>query len=164
MWFLCSTCNSSFTKRTNLKRHIRSNHMSVRYTCDLCNDQYKRKDYLSRHMKSIHSSRTSIQAAPYSAIPNQDTEFNPESDFDLDLWIIPQVHQRLKDQLLKTIPSSRMFARPGAHALKQRDENFLGRLIWHISTPALHPSSKGTNVSKRNHSCSLQEYHLTSHM
>ena len=59
----------------------------MRYKCDLCNEEYKRKDYLSRHMKSVHSSRTSTQAAPSSAIPNQDTEFNPESDFDLDMFV-----------------------------------------------------------------------------
>ena len=86
---MCSTCHSSFTKRTNLKRHIRSSHMNVKYKCNICKEEYKRKDYLPRHIKSAHPMPTSTQMPSVTTPVNQDMDFNPDTDFDLDLFENP---------------------------------------------------------------------------
>ena len=63
--------------------------MNVRYKCNLCNEQYKRKDYLARHMKLAHPKPTSTYMPPVTTAVNQDMDFNPNTDFDLDIFENP---------------------------------------------------------------------------
>ena len=48
---ICIICSSSFSKKTNLNRHISQYHNSKKlFYCDECNLRYSRKKHLSRHL------------------------------------------------------------------------------------------------------------------
>ena len=90
MWFLCSTCHSSFTKRANLKRHIKSAHLNVRFICDVCQSEFKRKEYLTRHMRSAHPCVTDVtQPEHKNLLPPSTSHWDPTSDFNLDNFSFP---------------------------------------------------------------------------
>ena len=90
MWFLCSTCHSSFTKRANLKRHIKSVHLNVRFICDVCKSEFKRKEYLTRHMRSAHPTPSDRNQPQHQENCTPSTSnWDPTTDFNLDNFIIP---------------------------------------------------------------------------
>ena len=90
MWFLCSTCHSSFTKRANLKRHIKSAHLNVRFICDVCQSEFKRKEYLTRHMRSAHPCVTDVTQPEHKNLLSPSTShWDPTSDFNLDTSHFP---------------------------------------------------------------------------
>ena len=85
MWFLCSTCHSSFTKRANLKRHIKSAHLNVRFICDVCKSEFKRMEYLTRHMRSAHPTPSNSNQPQHQENSSSSTsDWNPTTDFNLD--------------------------------------------------------------------------------
>ena len=46
----CSTCGMRFSRKSNLKRHILSMHIShQRYTCDTCGKKFQRQDIFNNH-------------------------------------------------------------------------------------------------------------------
>ena len=78
-----------------------------------------KKEYLTRHMKSAHPSKRSTQAVPSAVIPNQDTGFNPESNFDLNMFVDRTSSEAAPEgAVTKAVPSSLMRARTEAHALR----------------------------------------------
>ena len=85
MWFLCSTCHKTFTKRNNLKRHIRSIHLNITFNCDKCGHSFKRKEYLSRHLKACPRDSAS---ATNQVTPVASTSQWTADDFDLDSFVI----------------------------------------------------------------------------
>ncbi|KAA8495469.1 Hypermethylated in cancer 1 protein [Porphyridium purpureum] len=53
--FECSLCESRFTQKYNLTKHVRSVHDCVRrFACDLCASRFKQKDHLRKHMAGVH--------------------------------------------------------------------------------------------------------------
>ena len=55
MWRLCHICHTKFTKISNLKRHLRTEHLRLRFNCPQCDKQFKRKEYLRKHQARTHS-------------------------------------------------------------------------------------------------------------
>jgi hypothetical protein len=49
--YFCSDCNKCYTQRKNLKQHIDSFHLKIRYKCCICNFKTGRKYYLKLHME-----------------------------------------------------------------------------------------------------------------
>ena len=92
MWFLCSICHCSFIKRANLRRHIKSAHLNVRFICDIYNSEYKRKEYLTRHMSSSHLTLgESMKPSNQKACIPTTSHWDPTSDFNLDCFITSSV-------------------------------------------------------------------------
>ena len=52
--FFCEICNSSFSRKDILKRHIKSIHEKVEYFCTHCSYVTNRKDHLKRHLNEVH--------------------------------------------------------------------------------------------------------------
>ena len=54
----CSECESTFTQKSDLNRHMLSVHstsnVGEKYECNICKKEFKRKDKLMRH-KEIHA-------------------------------------------------------------------------------------------------------------
>ena len=76
------------TKRSNSKRHIKSEHLGQRFNCPECPEQFKRKEYLRKHQKKYHQS-ASGEVDPNLSVPVS----IPLTDFqaavnDLDLGLL----------------------------------------------------------------------------
>ena len=54
MAFTCNYCNSNFTEKSAMKRHIKSKHEVVNFRCERCEFTTNRKDKLTTHTKSKH--------------------------------------------------------------------------------------------------------------
>ena len=55
MPFQCDECNSTFSLRQTLNRHIRSKHqLSEEFQCEHCEYKCNRKDNLARHFVKAH--------------------------------------------------------------------------------------------------------------
>lgn len=54
--FPCATCNSSFTRRDNLKKHVLSIHENMKDKCKFCGNKY-RKDKLKEHISAVHEGK-----------------------------------------------------------------------------------------------------------
>ena len=52
--FICTACDSSFTLRDSLKRHIGSVHLSLRYTCKICKKCFGSNITIAKHIKLLH--------------------------------------------------------------------------------------------------------------
>ena len=52
--FNCNKCDFQSTQQAALKSHFESKHEGVRYPCDHCNYQATQKDYLKLHIQSKH--------------------------------------------------------------------------------------------------------------
>lgn len=51
--FFCGICNSGFSKKKDLDRHVMSIHTNIKqFTCDICSKSYNRRDKLMRHKKT----------------------------------------------------------------------------------------------------------------
>ena len=50
----CNQCAKSFSERGTLKRHIKSAHENVRYNCDKCDKSFAQNGDLNRHIKFVH--------------------------------------------------------------------------------------------------------------
>ena len=48
----CNVCNKSFTRRTNLRRHLMTHHIKVEYKCDKCQISYQSKDIFDIHVST----------------------------------------------------------------------------------------------------------------
>mmetsp|Transcript_13951 Transcript_13951/g.23812 ORF Transcript_13951/g.23812 Transcript_13951/m.23812 type:complete len:605 (+) Transcript_13951:387-2201(+) len=52
----CKLCGSSFTRKYDLKRHIKTSHLDQRdYACEACGRKFKRQQHLNVHEKLIHA-------------------------------------------------------------------------------------------------------------
>jgi len=52
--FSCQECGREFTKKYNLKVHIRSNHSEETFDCDMCPKKFKHKHTLQKHKTKHH--------------------------------------------------------------------------------------------------------------
>lgn len=53
--FLCETCNSTFSSRSKLQRHIDGVHKQPKHKCNVCQKLFKRSDTLQRHVRNVHN-------------------------------------------------------------------------------------------------------------
>ena len=53
-------CQSTFTQKNNLSRHIKSVHFKETYQCKICDYQATEKNSLSRHVKNVHQKSENI--------------------------------------------------------------------------------------------------------
>jgi len=59
----CSTCNATFLKRYNLKRHIEQVHEDKRpYECTECDKKFKKRDHLKSHFSRAHGDKDYVQS------------------------------------------------------------------------------------------------------
>ena len=54
MTFICEYCDTNFSQKGNLKRHINSIHEVVNFSCESCEFTTTRKDKLREHINSKH--------------------------------------------------------------------------------------------------------------
>ena len=54
MTFICKYCDTNFSQKGNLKRHIKSIHEVVNFSCESCEFTTTRKDKLREHINSKH--------------------------------------------------------------------------------------------------------------
>ena len=50
----CKSCGYQTPVKTNIRRHIEANHVSVQYTCKICNTQHPTKTALQKHNRKNH--------------------------------------------------------------------------------------------------------------
>ena len=51
----CYQCGKSFSKASDLKRHVKAVHDGIKdHTCDLCGRSFAKKDQLNNHVKAVH--------------------------------------------------------------------------------------------------------------
>lgn len=50
----CGTCGKSFSKPSNLKRHLLSHGSDGSFQCDLCEKSFARPDTRDKHLLSVH--------------------------------------------------------------------------------------------------------------
>ena len=51
----CNLCNKLFSKKSNLRKHVKSVHEKIKFKCEICNKELSRKGDLRRHKLSVHS-------------------------------------------------------------------------------------------------------------
>jgi DNA-directed RNA polymerase subunit RPC12/RpoP len=58
----CSHCSTSFSKKSNLKRHVEEKHEAGpsdrKYVCSDCGSSYSRKRTLNEHISETHAAQT----------------------------------------------------------------------------------------------------------
>ena len=54
----CNSCPKTFSKKSNLTRHIQSVHLKNKNLCDKCDKQFSTKTDLCRHVSSAHDGKT----------------------------------------------------------------------------------------------------------
>ena len=52
--FKCNQCDSKYTFKRGLRRHIKSTHEGVKYFCNQCDMQFTRNDHLNTHIQTMH--------------------------------------------------------------------------------------------------------------
>ena len=52
--FSCNQCELKFSCRSNVTRHIQSQHGEKAFSCDQCEKQFRRKDSLEEHCQAAH--------------------------------------------------------------------------------------------------------------
>jgi hypothetical protein len=52
---ICIDCNKYYSEKKNLKYHIESKHLGIKYNCYLCKFNTSRKYYLKYHLKNKHN-------------------------------------------------------------------------------------------------------------
>ena len=53
--FQCKECNLSFPQRRRLQRHINGVHLKLRpFQCQMCRNWYSRRDEVKRHIETVH--------------------------------------------------------------------------------------------------------------
>ena len=56
----CTTCGKGFSDKSNLNRHIKSQHEGITYSCNFCDYIAKRNSTLKEHKKASHSAFDSL--------------------------------------------------------------------------------------------------------
>ena len=54
MAFTCNYCNTTFSAKTNLTRHVKSKHEATNMQCEMCEFTTTRNDKLKTHIESKH--------------------------------------------------------------------------------------------------------------
>jgi uncharacterized Zn-finger protein len=60
----CETCNTTFTKVQNLKRHVETVHENVVIICEICGRGFSRKECLARHQKKCNPGKFKCGICP----------------------------------------------------------------------------------------------------
>jgi len=56
--FKCALCETAFTTKTNLNRHVQSKHSGKKqHVCPTCGNEYARKDTLELHIRAVHQGK-----------------------------------------------------------------------------------------------------------
>ena len=50
----CTKCEKYYSSEPNMKRHLKSAHIGLKFQCGTCTKQFDQKCNLDRHVKSIH--------------------------------------------------------------------------------------------------------------
>ena len=50
----CPNCDKTFTRKHNLRNHIRTIHEGIKLDCPKCEKLFTRKEYLQSHIRTIH--------------------------------------------------------------------------------------------------------------
>lgn len=50
----CNICQKEFKEKSNLKRHILEKHEGIKHQCDLCKKSFTSKYYVKNHKKTAH--------------------------------------------------------------------------------------------------------------
>jgi len=83
----CRLCDTPFTRKYDLKRHIKTTHLDFRnFACDLCGNKFKRKQHLNVHKTLVHEKASMNLACPYC-----ESVLTSESNYRRHLR---QVHQK----------------------------------------------------------------------
>ena len=53
--FKCDQCDSEFTRRASLNRHVRAAHAGQVIKCPLCPEVFRYKNTLEDHKKAVHN-------------------------------------------------------------------------------------------------------------
>ena len=52
--YSCSKCKKLFTRKSGLKRHIRSSHEGIQFPCYTCDKSFSQKFTLATHILDVH--------------------------------------------------------------------------------------------------------------
>jgi len=57
----CKICGASFSRKYELKRHLKSTHLELRdFECPLCSSKFKRKQHLDTHHQQVHEKNKGV--------------------------------------------------------------------------------------------------------
>jgi len=68
--YTCELCDQLFNTRTTLVRHVKRDHLQVRYRCPICMESFYRTDRFRTHARALH--------------PDVGDEIQPEREFGTD--------------------------------------------------------------------------------
>ena len=49
--FVCDVCNSNFSSKSTLNRHLRNSHNGEKYKCRVCGKEFKQEERMKAHEK-----------------------------------------------------------------------------------------------------------------
>ena len=157
MWWTCNTCHATFTKKTNLSRHLKSAHLHYSVKCSICGNQYKRQEYLKKHMRSVHPEPTSTITS------SDDLLTSSVLDFNLDLLDDNSVQETIRSIESLTAPMDN-----AAQNLAPAPANQLQEYFPAISTQAIQPelatnAVNHSSIASQTRKCSLPKTRKTTH-
>ena len=92
MTFICEYCNTNFSRKGNLKRHINSIHELINFRCERCEFTTTHKDKLREHIISKHYQKI-FKCLKCSAefIRNDNLARHMKNHVDLSIRVLEQL-------------------------------------------------------------------------
>ena len=59
--FKCDVCDTAFSAKQDVDRHIKSVHEGRKFKCNECGKAFSRKEILNGHIEKIHEEKKEIQ-------------------------------------------------------------------------------------------------------
>ena len=71
-----------FTAKSSLQRHIKSFHSEIKpeFKCPLCNSTYSRKDHLDRHIRTLHKKEPNVVYREAQEAKQEEPKSKPKSN------------------------------------------------------------------------------------